>query len=336
LSFQSPLLPDTPLKLKLWYLDNDGIKIFEQNLYLTGETQTPINLFFKGAERVFGDGGSALLAERALTGTGFFADNQAGKVHINSVSHDFNQIIEPVIPPAADFNIIRETPARLLSSDIQHRPGKRFFLVTDELQLSRYKFSSLRIWHQPRRLLGSLIGSLMLERANISYLIGEAEIRSLRLQYLSGAERPAELEKLEGLLAPLSEFYEFCQSSPELKDSWESGILRAIKRVSEYIAIPEKLAAALKKTPADTGRIGPFSPVLPAEVTLDALMPAIKPGGKVLLTSSERQMPINLSGDVSIFSSRSFSGKEERFEKLVNTRSLPVVVELDFSSPAGN
>ncbi|NLF98028.1 MAG: hypothetical protein GX569_14950 [Candidatus Riflebacteria bacterium] len=336
LSFKSPLLEDIPIKLKLWYLDQNGLKICEQTFYRAGEQQNPINLFFKAADRFLGDGGSTLQAARALAGKGFFADNQAGKVKISLIKSELEQTIEPEIPPAADLSIIRESPARLLSSDARHKPGRRFFLVKDEIQLSRYKFSNLRIWHHPRRLLGSLIGSLMLERANIAYLIGEAEIRSLRLQYMSDAERDAELEKLEGLLAPLSEFHEFCQSSPELKATWENGILRAAKRISGYISLPEKLATALKSHQINTDRIGPFSPVLPVEVALDELMPALKPGGRVLLTSNERQMPINLSGNVSVFSSRSFSGKDEGFEKLINTRSAPIVVELDFSSATAN
>ena len=336
LSFTSPLLSDMPIKLKLWYLDKDGIKIYEQTFYRCGEQQTPTNMFFKAADRTFGEDGSKQLAAKALANTGFFAHNHADKIRSSFISPELDQIIEPVITSAADFNIVRETPARLLSSDVKNKPGRRFFLVNDELQLSRYKFSNLRIWHQPRRLLGSLIGALMLERAGISFIIGEAEIRALRLQYLSVAERSAELEKLEGLLAPLSEFYEFCQTRPELKEAWENGILRAATRLSEHVAIPEKLTAALKQNRVDTGRIGPFSPVLPAEVALDELMAALKPGGKVLLTSSERQMPINLSGNVSIFSSKSFSGKDERFEKLINTRALPLVVELDFSDPTTN
>jgi len=336
LSFKSPLLEDIPIKLKLWYLDREGLKIYEQAFYRAGEQQTPINLFFKGADRVFGDGGSALQAARALASNGFFADNQTGKIKVSRPSPELEQTIEQEIPPATDLSIIRESSARLLSSDARHRPGKRFFLVENELKLSRYKFSNLRIWHHPRRLFGSLIGSLMLERASIDFIIGEAEVRSLRLQYLSAAERAAELEKLEGLLAPLSEFHEFCQSSPELKAAWEDEILRAAKRISEYISLPDKLAAALKEHNTGTDRIGPFSPVLPAEVLLDHLMPALKPGGRVLLTSGERQMPINLSGDVSIFSSRSFSGKDEGFEKLINTRSVPIVVELDFAGSTAN
>jgi len=336
LSFKTPLLTDIPIKLKLWFLDNDGIKTYEQAFYMADEQQTPINLFVKSADRIFGDDGGAQLAGRAFAFPGLFADNQDGKVRTTAITTELDQTIEPLAKPAIDFNIIRETPARLLSSDMRYRPGRRFFLVDDELQLSRYKFSNLRIWHHPRRFLGSLIGALMLERASIDFIIGEAEIRALRLQYLSFAEKPAELEKLEGLLAPLCEFYEFCQGDPGLKNEWEHVILRAASRMSDYVTIPAKMATAIRNTHIDTDRIGPFSPVLPAEVLLDQLMPALKPGGKVLLTSSERQMPINLSGDVSIFSSKSFSGKDERFEKLVNTRAVPVVVELDFSGSAGN
>ncbi|EKD83077.1 MAG: hypothetical protein ACD_39C00902G0002 [uncultured bacterium] len=121
-----------------------------------------------------------------------------------------------------------------------------------------------------------------------------------------------------------------------MRNAWQPGILRATSRLAEHVFIPEKLAEALKVHQVDTTQIGPFSPVLPYEILIESLMPALKPGGKVSLISSDRQMPINLSGDVSIFSSKSFSGKDERFEKLVNTRALPVVVELDFSATRDN
>ncbi len=336
LSFTSPLQSDIPIKLKLWYLGTEGIRVCEQTFYRSGEQQNPINMFFKSADRLFGDNGSTVLAKRAMHTQGVFANNHGEKISIININKALEQIIEPVVPPATDFNIIRETPARLLKSDTRQKPGRRFFLVDDELQLSRYKFSSLKIWHQPKRFLGSLIGALTLERSSIAFLIGEAEIRAIRMQYLSIAERPAELEKLEGLLAPLCEFFEFCEDKTELKSAWEPGILRAISRLSEHVPVPEKLAAALKAQPANKTMIGPFSPVLPVEIELDALMPTLKPGGKVILLSNNRQMPINLSGDVSIFSSKSFSGKNEHFEKLVNSRALPVVVELDFAGAADN
>jgi hypothetical protein len=82
--------------------------------------------------------------------------------------------------------------------------------------------------------------------------------------------------------------------------------------------------------------IGPFSPILPGEVAVEELLPALKGGGRALLANSNRRLPINLSGDVSVFHSKSFSGKDERFDKLINTRTLPIVVELDFNDVDDN
>ena len=336
LSFKSPLQADIPVKIKLWYLDDTGIKVCEQAFFMAGDQETPINMFFKKTEEMFEGNGSETLARRAFAAPGTFSSNHDGKIRITNTSQFLDQTIEAVVPPPTEFNVIKETPARLLKSDILKKSGRRFFLVDNELQLNRYRFSTLRVWHNPRKLLGSLIGALMLERSNIAFLTGEAEIRVLRLQFMSVAERPAELEKLEGLLAPLMEFFEYCQDNPELREAWQPLILRAASRMGEHVFIPEQLAQAIKANSIDTSKIGPFSPVLPYEVPLESLMPALKPGGKISLVSNERQMPINLTGDVSIFSSKSFSGKDEHFEKLVNTRSLPVVVELDFTGTKNN
>ena len=335
-SFKSPLQSNMPVKLKLWYLNDSGIKAFEKTFYRTGEQLTPISMFFKEADNLLPDNGSAMLASRALASKGLLTSNHADKIRINQSEPAPEQIIEPIVSPATAFSIVQETPARLLQADVRRRSGKRFFLVDTELQLNRYKFSSIRIWHNPRRFFGSLLRSLTFERSNIAFLIGEAEVRALRLQYLSMAERPAELEKLEGLLAPLCEFFEFCQDKPELRDAWQPGILRAASRLEKCIYIPENLSQAIKSYKIDMAIIGPFMPVLPLELPLASLLPALKAGGKVSLVSGERQTPINLVGDVSIFSSKSFSGKDERFETLLNTREMPVVVELDFSGSRDN
>ncbi|MBU1107402.1 MAG: hypothetical protein KKB51_12085 [Candidatus Riflebacteria bacterium] len=335
-SFRTPLQSNMPVKLKLWYLNDNGIKIYEQTFYQAGEHQTPISMFFKEADSLIAENGSTILARQALVTKGLLTSNQGSRIRINQADRLPEQIIESVPQPVTEFIVIQETPARLLESDVRRMADKRFFLVDTELQLSRYKFSNIRIWHNPRRFFGSLVGSLMAERSNIAFLIGEAEARTLRLPYMSLAARSVELEKLEGLLAPLCEFFEFCQDKPELLDAWQPGILRATSRLAECIFIPDKLAKAVKAHKIDTTRIGPFTPVLPFELPLAELLPALKSGGKVILVSGDRQMPINLAGDVSIFSSKSFSGKKERFEKLLNTRAIPVVVELDFSGSRDN
>lgn len=336
LSFKIPLQSDTPISLKLWHLDANGIQVCEQKFFRRGEQETPISMFFRKTDEMFENKGSEILARRALAAPGIFSSNLGSRIRITNTSQTISQHIEPVIPPASEFVIVRETPARLLKSDVYKKSARRFFLVDNELQLDRYRFSTIRIWHHPRRLLGSMIRALMLERSNIAFLIGEAELRVLRLQHMSVAERQAELEKLEGLLAPMIEFYEYSKDDAKLRAAWHPGILRATNRMREHIFIPEKLAQAIKEASIDSSKIGPFSPVLPGEVTLENLLAALRPGGKVSLVSNERQMPINLSGDVSIFSSKSFSGKDEQFEKLINTRALPVVVELDFTGTKDN
>lgn len=325
--FPHPPEPSRPLFTKIWEIRGNTLKVQEKSAILRGRSPSPIFSFMKDAADYLQNTNPFELASMFFTCPGFMAVNQPNRV-ISLTEEDTPQLIpttEGLPPQPAD-------PERFVSaSETSGRSFKRFFLVDDELALGRYRFSTLRIWLYPPRFFTSLIASFRNQPANVDFLIGEAECRALRFVFLSIADQPAELEKMEGVLAVLAELNDYAEVHPERAANWRLSLKRAIIRLARLIHTPGSIRPAPQASTHEESKFGPFSPVQTFDITLDRLYQALKPGGKVTLKTGERGIPLTLSGDSIVFRSRSLPGLNNRPDQLINTRTEPVIVELDFS-----
>jgi len=325
--FPHPPEPSQPLFTKIWEIRGNSLQVQEKSALPPGRNPSPVLSFLKDAADYLHGTNHFELASMFFTSPGFMAVNQPNKL-LSLTSESAPQMIpaqQGLPPQPAD-------PERFFTaSETSGRSFKRFFLVDDELALGRYRFSGIRIWLYPPRFFTSLIASFRNQPANVDFLIGEAECRALRFVFLSIADQPAELEKMEGILAVLAELNDYAAAHPERATNWRPGLKRAVGRLAKLIHTPASIRPAPHTSAPEESRFGPFSPVQTFEITLDKLYQALKPGGKVTLKTGERGIPLALSGDSVTFRSRSLPGLNNRPDHLINTRTEPVIVELDFS-----
>lgn len=325
--FPHPPEPSQPLFTKIWEIRGNTLKVQEKSALPPGRKPSPILSFLKDAAEYLQDTDHFALASMFFTSPGFMAVNQPNKC-FSLTSENTPQLI----PTQQGLPLQPANPERFFTaSETSGRSFKRFFLVDDELALGRYRFSGLRIWLYPPRFFTSLIASFRNQPANVDFLIGEAECRALRFVFLSIADQPAELEKMEGILAVLAELNDYAEAHPERAANWRPGLRRAVDRLAKLIHTPVSIRPASNASAPEESRFGPFAPVQPFEITLDKLYQALKPGGKVTLKTGERGIPLTLSGDSVTFRSRSLPGLNNRPDHLINARTEPVIVELDFS-----
>lgn len=319
-----------PIFFKLWQLRGNELRVQEQGLLSYSGKVTPALKLLADADLLFATAEQLPFNTRVFTRPGLLAANLSSKVVNITTRTEID--IKPIQTAAFDPETAVLDPVRLIQCDEQQSQAKqRFFLVDNELQLNRFRFSTIKIWLDPYKFLTSAISALLIEKPGIDFMLGEIECRTLRCGLLGLSEQPAELEKLEGLLIPVTEFYEYSQLNKEIARAYKPMLARAISRLSKLIHVPEKLASMVRDSDSIEAKIGPFSPILPSEINIDRMFSALKPGGKASLVSGGRIIPINLTGNVAIFQAKSLPGKENRIEKLINSRSTPILVELEFS-----
>lgn len=323
-------ISSAPLRFKLWFLKTDELMAQDQTLATQENNVSVMGKYFLEADTIFPKQKNTLPYSTLILSRQSLTSIKQGRNSQKSWSGTHaNRLIRALNPPGTvEPDSIQSF---LLGLQSKIFPGKRFFLVDNELMLNRYRFSSLRVWLDPRKFFSSVLAALRKDRASVDFVVGEAECRALRFPFLPMLDQAAELEKLEGLLIPLSEFH---SNKSEINGSRQANLIRverAIRRLSSLIHVSETLLKDFDPSSADLSKIGPFSPVLPGEISITSLLGSLKSGGKVNLVSEERSISLNLLEFSSVYRNKSYSGEDNKLIKLVNTRSTPVLVELEFA-----
>lgn len=309
-----------PVSFRLWQKRKDNVFTCHERSIITGDPAGSFSSFLlKEAAELFAKSGAENLFHDFFDQTGSLIVNRS----------DLPVTYLPVLPV---LHIIsgKEQPVQEKSADfLNTQAGKeayrhKFLVITDNLNLSRFRVSAIRIFLDQRKFFSALLSSIRRGNNDINCLIAEAECRALRFPLLNMAEQSAELEKLEGLLIPLSSFL---AENPQ--DNAAPGILRALKRLSNYIFVPDNFLE--NGTEIDMSRIGPCPPFLSGDLSLETLYEALKPGGKVNIISDERTITLLLTGKTVTHKKQKTAGRESRPEQIVNARATPIIIDLDFS-----
>ncbi len=321
--------PSQPLFFKVWYLADTRLQVQEQCVLPAKIKPEPAIAMLTKAQQYTDNNGEQTIAGMFFTRPGFLATGQ--QLSIVSLTDDTmpdlsqsTDVVEPAISSTSRLLFFHDGAAG--------RSNRRFIMVDNELNLSRYRFSAIKVWLSAPRFFASLIAAFRNQPPRIDLLIGEAECRALRFKYLNVADQPAELEKLEGILNVLTELRNYADNNPEIATGWSRQLNRAAKRLAKFVFIPERFRLATENREQENDMIGPFRPILTGEVSLAELHSALKAGGKISFSGHGRSSPLMLSGEVAIHRPRNLPGQQPRFDKLINSRSNPIMVELDFSS----
>ena len=326
--FPHPVDLTQPLFFRIWQIGATSLRIQEKAVLPGDKRLTPAIATLKDTGLYLDQDSETDFSSLFFTRPGFFASSSSLQLE-NLTSQGSLQL------KLAEPSIYCQTyqADRLVSTtNPQIRSQKRFFLVENELNLSRYRFATMKIWLEPEDFFTSLIAALRSEEARVDFLIGEAECRALRFSCAGIEDQAVELEKLEGCLAILTELFGYATSNPEQAAAWNPALSRTIRRLDGLVHIPADMLDLAATATADDKKIGPFSPVLPNEISLDKLFAALKPGGKVSLSAGGRIIPMTLSGNATIYGGKDLPGQENHLEKLINLRSIPIIVELDFAN----
>lgn len=330
INLHKPLQATKPIRFKLWSIGKE-FAAYEQALMPKDFDNSVVGKLLKEAEALF----------PLQAGLPSYADQLFSKQSHTALSRkNKSQNIDFLLPNKTTIKVLHPFKEDVASatqniasnSATGKIPLQRFFLVDNELMLNRYRFASLKVWLGARRFFTSVISSLSQDRGNLDFITGEAECRALRFPYLNLSEQSFELEKLEGLLIPLADFVIKTNAQSGIKSDELLRANRAIRRLSTLIYVPQRLKRQVSSDSADLNKIGPFSPVFPGEIAVESLERALVTGGTINLVSGERSIPMNLLRQGVIYQNKNYSGQGNKLIKLINSRSAPVIVELEFAT----
>ncbi len=326
--FPHPVDQTQPLFFRIWQMGETSFRIQEKAVLPGDKRLTPAIATLKDTGLYLDHNSETDFSGLFFTRPGFFASSSSLKLESMTSQGSLQlKLAEP-----SKYCHILQADRLAGKPGTQIRSQKRFFLVENELNLSRYRFATMKIWLEPEDFFSSLIAALRSDETRVDFLIGEAECRALRFNCTGIEDQAVELEKLEGCLAILTELFVYATSNPEQSKAWNPALIRAIRRLDGLVHIPVTMHDLAATATADEKKIGPFSPVLPYEISIDKLFSALKPGGKVSLSAGGRTIPMTLSGNATIYGGKNLPGHENHLEKLTNLRSIPIIVELDFAN----
>ena len=316
---------DLPAQLKVWYSRKDGIKWDEKTVFFTYPENHNLIRFLK---RICQSSENDQISPEDLISTDNILycnlpesqqDNIAPTIVFESGTNSFS---------GTDRSLATNDNRRLFETSRKHEStANRFFLVENEFDLSRFNFDKLRIHLDQNRFYQNLIAAMFRPVANIETIVSETETRIARFERLSFTDQSTELEKIEGLLIPISEFILDPATNGPGMVSLRSRVKKLLFHLQNLIYLPPELQK-LSSNERTLISIGPVSPLLDFSLSIDTINRSVKTGGKIRLKAINGDFPVNLNSRIVDF--KNHSGSYQKIEKLMNLRTDPVLIELIF------
>lgn len=326
----------SPIRVKLWMLKDGHFETDEQVVLFEKGSKKSQNSFYSLLESNIKFPREPIIQRLMSFPTPLFSNIDMSDKGFAPKKQEIR--IEPLEENLIRFNqaLSNNESMRFLEfANNRDSVSSQFILVDTELELEKYNFDQLKIHLSPSIFFRRFIAALYQPDSGIEIILSEAEARAMRFKYLSFTEQSSELEKLEGLLIPISEFIQFSAAHEKELESLRIRAFNVLAQMGNLIHLPAPLAQQLAPFSQKIRTIGPASAILESNLSEETVNFALKKGGKVRIKTTTNDFPVNLSSSVIDFNNRNFAGGHRILEKLSNLRTGPVLVELIYSD-SGN
>ncbi|MGM0601580.1 MAG: hypothetical protein ACQETH_17340 [Candidatus Rifleibacteriota bacterium] len=320
-----------PLKVKLWMLKDNKIEV-DTRIIVISPDKTFANLLKNIKTRI---NGITRFPEKQFL-TNFANENS----HIYSNSMDKKQVSTSLpafykISSTKEQNIIADYKSRkskrldyFTKTDVNYNFASRFFVVKNEISLAGYHFNNLFIHLSPVTFLQNFIASLPDNKADISYLLSEAEARLLLMNYLNLSQQKQQIKLLESLVTPLSEVALIINEKKSFHKKIKHRLYKTLGHFKNYVHIPAELKSRINRIRETIPALGPLKNILDHKLELSELNRYLQSSGKIFINKNKGSFQLNLTGNLIKQVNQSELNSKNRIVKLTNSRVTPIIIEI--------
>jgi hypothetical protein len=227
--------------------------------------------------------------------------------------------------PNAMENVI---PRRAASTGIKNN---RFFMVDEELNLSRYSFKQLRLWQSSESFTEAFLSLSKEYEYEFDELL-EVVILFVRLSNGVSPELKQQiLETLEGHMTVIMDFWLKIHANKALFSRYENRLAETVFYLSQLVFVPKELTDSLSPQKVNPHRTLILPSFFGQGIKFDQLNESFIKGGRAVLMTNNQCINLNLITDNYNFNTKALSkGKNDIISKLINLRTKPLVAELVF------
>ena len=313
---QKPLLAGCPVLFKVWLINKNRVISHEKIRYLPPHQINKASSFLKDVNSEFQNTERDKLAI-FLSRKGFIG--ASSNIIVENLTKTSSPNLKAIYP-----NSKNEIPLtyyeNLLQAENQtnDKHNSDFFLVENEFTAK--PDSKLTILLDTSYFLKNYIKYLSQKEVSINNLLQESICRVDRFQYLDLQEQQDEIEKLEGLLIPISEIYSYLNKFPQKKPLFANQILSCINKMKNIVFIPAEFTFDLSNIKENQLNNLPMLDIKPISRSLQSIQGLFKSNGKILIKKDNKATEIELKNSEITISS-------ENCDSIINLRSTPLIIE---------
>ena len=318
LILQKPLLAGCPVLFKVWQINKNIITSHEKIRYLPPHQTSRASIFLKDVNSEFQNTEKDKLSI-FLSRKGYIAAPSNIKVE------NLTKISSPdlkAVYPASNNEIPLTYYENLLQSEDDSEKNvsnkEEFFLVEHEFSLEGMTQCSILL--DSSSFLSNYLKTFISQNPCLNNLLKESICRVDRYPYLDLQEQKLELEKLEGLLIPISEVYSYLNKFPQKKTLYASQILSIVNKIKNIIFIPAEFTFDISKEKEDNLNNLPMLDIKPVSRSFQSIQGLLKPTGKILLKKEKKTFELELDKPEINISSNDC-------DTITNLRSIPLVIK---------
>ncbi len=239
----------------------------------------------------------------------------------------------------------------------------RFFLVNEELELSKYSFEIIRLWQDVNGFTENFLKLSKEYNYGFDEFLEVAILISNLSKEVKDNLRGRLIEHLEGFVAPTYDFYTKIKNNPTLYSRYETRLKETIYYLAENVTIPKKLSMLIEDTQSLEAAISGLGSSLATTmgsalnnslriekhsitherklllpsffsqgINYSNLQNGFQKGGKAILLTNNQCINLNLLNPLYSFNTKILTkSKNDIINKLINLRTSPLIAELVFN-----
>lgn len=317
LILQKPLLAGCPVLFKVWQINKDKITSHEKVRYIPPHQQNRASLFLKDVNSEFQNTERDRLSI-FLSRKGYIAG--PSNISIESLTKISSPDLKAVFPSSFNEIPISYYEEMLLNNEEpDNNSQNEFYLAEHEFPLKDGNKCTILL--DTPTFLTHYLKKLTQKKPCLDNILKESVCRADRFQYLDLQEQKVEIEKLEGLLIPISEIYSYLNKFPQKKAVYSSQILSCVNKIKNIIFIPAEYTFDISKGKENDLNYLPMLDIKPVSRSLQSIQGLLKPTGKILLKKENKNSELELNKPEITISSNDC-------DSLTNLRSTPLIIEV--------